>query len=96
MKFSNKEIEKIANLARLGLDKKDVKKFSKEMSSILDYVEKLKEVNTDNVEPTSQVTGLKDVLREDKVGQEKNQSDILDNAPANKDDYIKVKNVFAP
>lgn len=57
-KLTKKEVEHVAKLARLGLSSDEKKKFEKELSDILDFVEKLNEVKTDKVEPTAQVTGL--------------------------------------
>ncbi|MDI6603013.1 MAG: Asp-tRNA(Asn)/Glu-tRNA(Gln) amidotransferase subunit GatC [Patescibacteria group bacterium] len=51
--ISKEEVQHIAKLARLGLTEKEVKKFQKELSSILDYIEKLKEVDISKIEPTS-------------------------------------------
>jgi aspartyl-tRNA(Asn)/glutamyl-tRNA(Gln) amidotransferase subunit C len=65
--ISDEEIKHIAKLARLGISRDEVLKFSKQLSNILNYVDQLKKVDTKNVEPTSQVTGLKNVSRKDKV-----------------------------
>lgn len=94
MKISKREVEKISTLARLGLDKKEIKKFSKELSTIIDYIGKLNELDTKGIEPTSQVTGLENVLRKDIVIQQDCQTEILENSPNIKDNYIKVKKVF--
>ncbi|NQU77175.1 Asp-tRNA(Asn)/Glu-tRNA(Gln) amidotransferase subunit GatC [Candidatus Falkowbacteria bacterium] len=91
------DIKNISKLARLELTPAEEKKFSKELSSILDYFEQLKEIKTDNVEPTAQVTGLENITREDKIDKErtKNAHDgILENAPKRDDDHIEVKAVF--
>lgn len=61
------QVEHIAKLARLTLTPAEAEKMAKELSSILSYVEKLKEVPTDDVLPTAQVTGLETVLRADTV-----------------------------
>lgn len=65
--LSKDEVKDIAKLARLGLDEAQVEKFSKQLSDILEYVELLNEVDTENVPPTSQVTGLMNVTRKDEV-----------------------------
>jgi len=65
--LSDKEVQHIAKLARLGLKEGEVSKFAKQLSEILEYTEQLNEVDTENIEPTSQVTGLENVSREDKV-----------------------------
>jgi aspartyl-tRNA(Asn)/glutamyl-tRNA(Gln) amidotransferase subunit C len=61
------QVRHIAKLARLRLSAAEEEKFSKELSGILQYVEKLSEVNTDNVEPTAQVTGLTNRFRADEI-----------------------------
>ena len=65
--LSPAQVAHIAQLARLTLTSEEEKKMSKELSSILKYVDILSEVNTENVEPTAQVTGLENSLREDIV-----------------------------
>ncbi len=90
------DVTHIAKLARLGLGEEEKEKFARELAAILEFVAKLKEVDTENVEPTSQVTGLRDVTRSDEArkGDEKCRKQILANAPSKKDDYVKVKPVF--
>lgn len=61
------QIRHIAKLARIRLTDKEVKKFSKQLSGVLDYMDILNEVDTRNVLETSQVTGLKNVMEEDTV-----------------------------
>ena len=65
--LSPDDVRHIAKLARLNLSDAEVEKFSKELSSILEYVEKLQEVDTEGVEPTAQVTGLHNSFREDVI-----------------------------
>ncbi len=65
--LTKEQVLHIAKLARLTLTPAEVDNMTKELSSILDYVAVLGEVNTDNVEPTAQVTGLTNALREDDV-----------------------------
>lgn len=65
--LSNEEIQHIAKLARLGLKDGEAEKFLQQLNDILGYVEQLKEVDTEGVEPTSQVTGLENVSRTDVV-----------------------------
>ncbi len=90
------DVKHVAKLARLSLEEKEAEEFSKELAEILGFVEQLKEVETEKVEPTSQVTGLENVMRLDEA--EKSDIDtrkkILANAPEKKDGYIKVKAVF--
>ena len=61
------QVKHIAKLARLQLTPEEVEKMAKELTSILQYVDMLSEVDTTNVEPIAQVTGLTNALREDIV-----------------------------
>ena len=65
--LSNEDIQKIMRLSRLDLTPEEQEKYKKDLSGILDFFEKLKEVDTNGIEPTAQVTGLKDILRTDEV-----------------------------
>ncbi|HLB60726.1 MAG TPA: Asp-tRNA(Asn)/Glu-tRNA(Gln) amidotransferase subunit GatC [Patescibacteria group bacterium] len=62
-----KDTKKIAKLANLQLSPEELEKFSAQLSAILEYVEKLKNIDTSNVPETSQVTGLVNVTRNDEV-----------------------------
>ena len=65
--LDRKQIEHVAKLAKLELTNAEVEKFQKQLSEVLDYFNILNEVDTDGIEPTSQVTGLENVMREDKM-----------------------------
>ena len=96
MKLTKKEVEHIAQLARLGLAEEEKGKFAGQLSSILDYFEQLKEVDTDDVPPTAQVTGLENVSRLD-VTQEydkETMKKLMESAPMSEGNLIKVKGVF--
>ncbi len=93
--LSAEEIRKIANLAHLELTEKEVEKFSRELSDILDFFNQLQEVNTDNVEPTAQVTGLRDIMREDAEKNCDYSEKLLSSSPnAIEKSQITVKSVF--
>jgi aspartyl-tRNA(Asn)/glutamyl-tRNA(Gln) amidotransferase subunit C len=92
--LSKSEVKNIASLARIGLDEKDVEKYRKDLSAILDYFEKLKELETDNTEPISHITGMENVTREDKFSVFRNTEDIKKLFPEEKDGYDKVKSVL--
>lgn len=97
MELTEKEVQHIAKLARLQLSKEEEKQYQSQLSSILDFVEQLNEVDTKNVEETSQVTGLVNHYREDTVEElsPEQREELLSSVP-NKDDDggVKVKNVF--
>ncbi|MDP2642292.1 MAG: Asp-tRNA(Asn)/Glu-tRNA(Gln) amidotransferase subunit GatC [Candidatus Peregrinibacteria bacterium] len=65
--LTEEQVRHVAKLARLKLTDEEVKKFAGQLSGVLEYVDILKEVDTEGVEITSQVTGLKNVMRKDEV-----------------------------
>lgn len=86
---------KLAKLSRLKLTDEEIEKFRSELTEILQYVEKLDAVNTDGLEPTYQVTGLKNVMRDDEVVDYQAKPDaLLRNAPALLDGQFKVRRVL--
>jgi len=92
----NLDVEHIAKLARLGLAAGEKEKFAKDLGAILDFVDKLKEVDVEGVEPTAQVMGLASVVRvDDGIKRDAaSRQRILDSAPDKKGSYIKVKEIF--
>lgn len=96
MKLSKQQIEHITNLARLRITDNEKKLYAEQLSRVLEYFEQLKEVDTENIDPTAQVTGLVNVLREDKIKEwdtgERDQS--LKQAPDLEDRQIRVKRVI--
>lgn len=94
IKITKEEVIKVAGLARLDLTEDEVTKYAREISAILNYVGELNEVNTENTPITSQVTGLSNVLREDKAEVCGNMEEIISVAPASENNLIKVKAVF--
>jgi aspartyl-tRNA(Asn)/glutamyl-tRNA(Gln) amidotransferase subunit C len=94
-KLSRDDVLKLARLSRLKLSDEEVEKFREELSSILEYVEVLNKVDTFGLEPTSQVTGLKNVMRKDETRDYGYKTeDLLKNAPAVKDNQFKVRRVL--
>lgn len=67
MSLSKDDVRHVAKLARLTLTDAEVERFTKDLGGIFDLIEKLREVDTKDVSPTAQVTGLSSVLREDEV-----------------------------
>lgn len=94
MPISKKEVEHIADLARLKLSEKEKVKFQKELGKILEYIDQLKELDVENVQPTSQVVRMENVLREDKVKPSLSQEEALSNAPDKEDGFFKVPRVI--
>lgn len=88
------DVSHIAKLANLPLTKTEEELFSKQLSYTLSYVEQLDEVETKEIEPTAQVTGLINVFREDVITPGLSQEDALKNAPAQYKGFFKVKAIF--
>ena len=90
------DIKHIAKLARLELSDEELKLYGEQLSHVLDYIDQLKEVDTAGVEPTAQVTGLKDILRNDDI-KEWNRGQVeqaLKQAPDKEENQIKVKRIL--
>lgn len=94
-KLSREEVLKLAKLARIELSELEAERFQQELSEILEYVEQLEKVDVNGLEPTNQVTGLKNVMRQDVVKDYgATPSDLMKNAPAKEDGYFKVKRMI--
>jgi len=95
MSLSIEEVKKIAKLARIELSADEEKRHAATISTVLDFVNALKEVNTDGVEITAQVTGLEDVMREDLVKNSPIKKELLAQMPQVSVDLLKVPAVFS-
>jgi len=94
-KLSRDDVLKLAALSKLRLSDEEVEKLRGELSEILSYVEMLDKVDISGVEPTYQVSGLKNVYRQDKTRDYGYKTeDLLKNAPAIQDGQFKVKRVL--
>ncbi|MFA6974142.1 MAG: Asp-tRNA(Asn)/Glu-tRNA(Gln) amidotransferase subunit GatC [Parcubacteria group bacterium] len=92
--ITKNEVQHIAGLARIGLDEKELEKYAQSLSSILDWIEQLKEVDVSGVEPTAHITGLENVTRADKAGDFANKVAIIELFPEKKDNFDKVKSIL--
>ncbi|MFH1848237.1 MAG: Asp-tRNA(Asn)/Glu-tRNA(Gln) amidotransferase subunit GatC [Candidatus Omnitrophota bacterium] len=88
------DIEYTANLTRVALSAKEVSTFGGQLDTILGYINKLNEVDTEGVEPTSHVLSLKNVLREDEVRPSLSAEDALKNAPDQHKGSFKVPKII--
>ena len=95
-KLSITDVEHIARLSRLELSSAEKEKFAEQLSSILEYVSQLNEVDTQNIEPTAQATGLTNVMGEDEVIESPvSYKDIEKNAPEFEEGSYKVPGIFS-
>ena len=87
-------VSHIAKLANLPLKKDDEEKYAKQLSQILEYIEKLTAVNTENVKETSQATDLENVTKEDVASPSLSQDEVLVNTKKKHNGLFKVKAIF--
>lgn len=94
-KLSRDDVLKLAQLARISLSEAEIKEFQAQISEILQYISQLQAVDVTGLEPTSQVTGLVNVMREDVVEDYgMGHQDLLRNVPHKQDGLIKVKRMI--
>ncbi len=97
MSISQKDVEHIANLARIKLSEEEKIKFTSELSDILNFVEKLNEVDTSAVEPMAGGTLLQNETRPDKqidISLENKQAEMLAAVPDKKGEWVRVKAIL--
>ncbi len=90
MKITIKDVEHVAFLARLAFEEKEKELFTKQLNSILLYFDKLSELDTKDVEPTSHVIPIINIMRGDRVTDSISVDKALMNAPQRDGDYFKV------
>lgn len=94
MSIQVKDVEHVAKLARLNLTDEERGMFTDQLNAILQYAEKLNELDTDNVEPTTHVLKLSNVMREDEVKESLPAEKVFLNAPEEEDGQFKVPAVL--
>ncbi|MDP3014048.1 MAG: Asp-tRNA(Asn)/Glu-tRNA(Gln) amidotransferase subunit GatC [Candidatus Subteraquimicrobiales bacterium] len=93
MAISKKDVEHAALLARLALTEEEKEKFTIELSQILEHAEKISELDTKDIKPTSHALPLKNVFREDKRSPSLSQEKALSNAPAEESGMFKIPKI---
>lgn len=94
MAIDNSTVDKIAELAKLEFNEKTKEEIKADLNKMLAFVDKLNELNTENVEPLIYMLDEEPVLREDEVKTHITQKEALKNAPDKDTDYIKVPKVI--
>lgn len=94
MKINRELLDKIAHLARLEFDEKDAEKMMQDMTNIVEWVEKLSEVDTEGVEPLTTMSHEVNALREDEIKEHLSHERALLHAPKKDDDYFRVPKVL--
>lgn len=93
MALSKQEVEHVARLACLELTENEKEQFTKQLNEILNFVNKLKELPTEGIEPTAHAIPVYNVFREDKVQPSLSAEEALKNAPEREDNYFKVPKI---
>ncbi len=94
MKISKKEVEHVANLARLNLSAGELETMTGQLDNILSYVDKLEELDTDGVTPTTHVFSVSNAFREDVVKESLSQEEAVKNGPQQNGEFFQVPKVI--
>ncbi|GAB4389748.1 MAG: Asp-tRNA(Asn)/Glu-tRNA(Gln) amidotransferase subunit GatC [Thermodesulfovibrionales bacterium] len=94
MKIEPSQVQHIARLARLSTTEEERDVFGSQLSAILSYIEKLNELDTSEVEPTSHVIELTNVMRDDSPRPSLDREDVLGNAPDRTDRFYRVPKII--
>ena len=94
MRLSREVVDHVAMLARLGLTEEEREQMREQLSSILEHVSLIQELDTEVIPPTAQVIALRNVWREDEVRPSLPIEDVLKNAPDAEDNMFKVNAVL--
>ena len=94
MKINEDEMIKIAKLAMIEISSEEKADFLKQMNNIIEYTDKINQLDISNVEPTEHIFELKNVFREDKVGQSIEPNELKKIVPDYKDGYIVVPKII--
>ncbi len=94
MAITIKEVEYIARLARIELKPDELKYFTSQLDKILEYINKLKELDLSSVNPVTHVLSVKNVFREDKIKPSLDRNDVLKSAGSKEKEYFKVPKII--
>lgn len=92
--LTEEQVRHVAKLARLNLSADEVQMFTRQLGDILEYVEKLNEIDTEGIEPTAHAADVKNVFREDKAKQGMGVEKVLKNAPARDGNFFTIPKVL--
>lgn len=92
--ISKDDVKKIAKLSYLKISEEEMKKFEQDFSSILDYVNKLKELDVSLIKETASMANVKNVFREDKERNFESVNLLITQMPRQRDNYLEVKKIL--
>ena len=94
MSLTPDEVKRIARLARVGLSDDEVAHFQVQLSEILDYFQRLREVDTEGLPPTAHTLAMHNVMRDDEPRPSFDKEEVLANAPPREDDLFRVRAIL--
>jgi aspartyl-tRNA(Asn)/glutamyl-tRNA(Gln) amidotransferase subunit C len=94
MRLTTEQVRAVASLARLGLDEDELERMRDQLSSILESIALIEELDTASISPTAQTIDLTNVLRDDVAQPSLSREDVLRNAPRQRDGFFEVDSVF--
>ena len=94
MALSRKEVEHVAQLAHIGLAESEIEELSRQLSTVLDHISQLQELDTSAVEPTAQAVSVENIMRADVASPSWPPESVLANAPHRQGDFIEVQAVL--
>ncbi|MEB3279837.1 MAG: Asp-tRNA(Asn)/Glu-tRNA(Gln) amidotransferase subunit GatC [Lyngbya sp.] len=92
--IDREQVRKVAHLARLQITPEEEEKFTSELGGILEYFEQLKELDTENVQPTTRAIDVSNISRPDELKPYENRDSLLGSAPESDGDYFKVPKIL--
>ena len=93
-KIDQDQVRKVAKLSRLDLTEAEVEEFTVQLSAILEYVEKMNELDTSGVEPLAHCLPVSNILREDSARESLGTDKVLANAPQRDEEFFKVPKIL--
>ena len=93
-RINGEEVKKVAKLARLELNESEINQHAEQLEKILDYIQQLEKINTDNIPCTTRAIEVVNVLRKDEKINYENPEELLDLAPSREDKFFKVPKII--
>jgi aspartyl-tRNA(Asn)/glutamyl-tRNA(Gln) amidotransferase subunit C len=94
MKVTKEDAMKTAHLARISITEEESEKLAKDLTRILDFFDKIGELNTDDITPANHILEVSNVYREDKVSESISSDEVIKNAPKSFESFITVPKVI--
>ena len=93
-RINKQQVTKVAKLARLDLTEDEISEFTDQLSAILEYVEKMNELDTDGIEPLAHCLPISNCFRDDRIKESLGTEITLANAPERDGDFFKVPKIL--